>query len=46
MPIDLRLRYDRVTKERAAAMFAGGLRLAAIAAATGAPADTARPLRC
>lgn len=26
MAIDLRLRYDRATKERAAAMFAEGLR--------------------
>lgn len=42
MAIDLRLRYDRATKERAAAMFAEGLRPAAVAAATGAPADTVR----
>ncbi len=34
MAIDLRLRYDRATKERAAAMFAEGLRPAAVAAAT------------
>lgn len=30
MVIDLRLRYDRTTKERAAAMFAEGLRSAVI----------------
>ena len=42
MAIDLRLGYDRATKERAAAMFAEGLRPAAVAAATGAPADTVR----
>ena len=42
MAIDLRLRYDRATKERAATMFAEGLRPAAVAAATGAPADTVR----
>ena len=42
MAIDLRLSYDRATKERVAAMFAEGLRPAAVAAATGAPADTVR----